>query len=70
MVKDIAGMIVMFIVVLCLGAFLTAIPVKLLWNWLMPSIFGLRSINFAEALGLCFLCSCLFGSKNVSAKKE
>ena len=32
-----------------------------LWNWLMPSIFGLREISFAQALGLLALSWILFG---------
>ena len=35
--------------------------VMLLWNWLMPSIFGLREICFAESLGLLVLSKILFG---------
>jgi hypothetical protein len=34
---------------------------KELWNWLMPSIFGLRPITFFEAIGLCLLGKILFG---------
>ena len=33
---------------------------KCLWNWLMPSIFGLRTISFWEAVGLCVLGGMLF----------
>jgi hypothetical protein len=32
-----------------------------LWNWLMPSLFGWRVINFWQALGLLLLCRILFG---------
>jgi hypothetical protein len=32
-----------------------------LWNWLMPSIFGLRSISFWQAVGLLALSWILFG---------
>jgi len=32
-----------------------------LWNWLMPAIFGLRSIGFTQALGLFVLSKILFG---------
>ena len=32
-----------------------------LWNWLLPSIAGVRTIGFWEALGLLFLCRILFG---------
>lgn len=33
----------------------------LLWNWLMPVIFGLTAINFWQALGLFALARILFG---------
>jgi len=33
----------------------------ILWNWLMPSIFGWRTIGFWQALGLFLLFSLLFG---------
>jgi len=32
-----------------------------LWNWLMPSVFGWRLINFSQALGLLVLSRILFG---------
>lgn len=57
-------------ILLVLGTFallalLMALPVMWLWNWLMPKIFGLITINFWEALGLCLLTSALFkGSSN------
>jgi len=35
--------------------------VMLLWNWLMPSLFGLITVNFWQALGLLILCRILFG---------
>ncbi len=35
--------------------------VKLLWNWLLPSIFGWRQVTFWEAVGLLALCRILFG---------
>lgn len=35
--------------------------VKLLWNWLLPSLFGWRLLTFWEALGLLALCRILFG---------
>jgi hypothetical protein len=33
----------------------------LLWNWLMPAIFGLACISFWQALGLLALARMLFG---------
>ncbi len=35
--------------------------VERLWNWLMPALFGFRSITFLQALGLLVLCKILFG---------
>jgi hypothetical protein len=35
--------------------------VRLLWNWLLPSLFGWRLINFWQAVGLLALCRILFG---------
>jgi hypothetical protein len=35
--------------------------VKLLWNWLLPPLFGWRTITFWQGLGLLALCRILFG---------
>ena len=35
--------------------------VMLLWNWLVPPIFGWRVITFWQAVGLLALCRILFG---------
>jgi hypothetical protein len=32
-----------------------------LWNWLAPSLFGLKAITFWQAFGLLVLCRMLFG---------
>jgi hypothetical protein len=32
-----------------------------LWNWLIPAVFGLHTISFAQALGLFVLSKILFG---------
>ena len=47
-----------------LGAFIVigmflSIPLCLLWNWLMPNIFGLPTINILEALGLSAIVTLL-----------
>jgi hypothetical protein len=36
--------------------------VRLLWNWLLPGLFGWRQISFWQAIGLLALCRILFGS--------
>ena len=35
--------------------------VKLLWNWLLPPLFGFRQVSFWQALGVLVLCRILFG---------
>jgi hypothetical protein len=35
--------------------------VRLLWNWLLPGLFGWRQITFWQAVGLLALCRILFG---------
>ncbi len=35
--------------------------VQLLWNWLMPEIFGLKPVTYLQALGLLVLTRLLFG---------
>lgn len=42
-------------------AFLFGIVVKLLWNWLMPALFGLGAITFWQAFGIVLLAKILFG---------
>ena len=44
-------------------AFLTAVPAWVLWNWLMPTIFGVSSNDLAQTFGLLILTSLLFGSR-------
>jgi len=36
--------------------------VMLLWNWLIPALFGLGAVSFLQALGILVLCRILFGS--------
>jgi hypothetical protein len=40
--------------------------VMLLWNWLAPTLFGLRLITFWQAIGLLALCRILFGGFGLS----
>ena len=43
-----------------------ALPVMWLWDWLMPTIFGLKEITLFQAWGLSVLCGLLF--KNNTSK--
>jgi hypothetical protein len=35
--------------------------VQLLWNWLLPPLFGWRQVTFWQAVGMLALCRILFG---------
>ncbi len=60
-------------------AFLFGYFVMLLWNWLMPALFGLTTITFWQAAGIVLLARLVFGgfkhgpghhSKKHSPRKE
>jgi len=44
-----------------LFAFIGGELVKLLWNWLLPPLFGWNQVTFWQALGMLALCRILFG---------
>lgn len=58
-----------FLVVLAAIALIAAIPVYFLWNWLMPTIFGLDSISYFQAWGMFWLASLLFKSSGSFPKE-
>jgi hypothetical protein len=45
-----------------------SLPVMLLWDWLMPTLFGLTTITWFQAWGLMFLCGLLFKSHTTTTK--
>lgn len=51
------SVVVLFIGLFCLALFL-AIPVMFLWNWLMPLIFGLPTLDYIESVGILLLIDC------------
>ena len=58
-----------------LGTFLMigmilSIPLCLLWNWLMPDIFGLPTINVFQTFGLSALITFLSPTKIDFTKKQ
>jgi hypothetical protein len=50
-----------FILFAILAATALSFVVMSLWNWLMPTLFGLRLISFGQALGLLVLSRLLLG---------
>jgi len=65
------GLFLSFIgLIIVIGLFL-AIPTMLLWDWLMPEIFGLTTITIWQAWGLNILSGIFFkkGGKSTDNKK-
>lgn len=56
-VLKVIGMVILGIA----AAFLFGLVILLLWNWLMPHLFGLPEITYWEGLGLLILSCILFG---------
>lgn len=63
-------LILVGIVLITLICFLSGWITMLLWNWLVPAIFGLGTITFWQALGLIILTNLIFGRRviNVDSK--
>lgn len=61
MKKNRAARVLKFILFALLAASVLSFAVMHLWNWLMPSLFGLRLISSWQALGVLVLCKILFG---------
>lgn len=58
------------VALLLLFAIILAVPTMLLWNWLMPELFGLGRIGYLQALGLMLLARLLFGGGSASGGKD
>ncbi len=66
------GVLVVGILTFCgtivfVGALLS-LPLYLLWNWLMPVIFGVHEITWLQAWGVMVLSGILFSKKNITKK--
>jgi hypothetical protein len=64
----IAGLTVAGVGFAVLFAFVFGLVVRVLWNWLMPAIFGLGKITFWQAFGIVLLARLLFGGFGHSHK--
>ncbi len=55
---------------IALFTFIGGEAVRLLWNWLLPPLFGWREITFWQALGLLALCRILFGGSGFHGRSR
>jgi hypothetical protein len=66
----IAGMAVLGVAAAAVFALVFGILVMLLWNWLMPLIFGLREITYWQAFGLVILVKLIFGTIGKHSRRD
>jgi hypothetical protein len=57
------------LLVIALLGILLGLPLQLLWNWLMPTIFNLPTITFWQAMGLNIMASILFKDNSIKNDK-
>jgi hypothetical protein len=50
-----------FVLLIVVAVVAFGVAVMLLWNWLMPALFGWTEIGFLQAMGLLILSRILFG---------
>lgn len=65
--KNLISRVLIIISALAMYTFVSvvlSIPVLLLWNWLMPTIFGITKITLGQAWGISLLCGLLFGQNS------
>ena len=62
--------ILLVIGILMLAVILFGAPLMVLWNWIMPTIFGLPEIGFWQACGLQLLATILFKSTSFKTNKD
>jgi hypothetical protein len=53
--------VVMGVILASLFALAFGWLVMLLWNWLMPDLFGLKAITYWQGFGICILSKLIFG---------
>lgn len=65
----IAALLLIVAFVVAFGLLLS-LPVMWLWNWLLPGLFGFKTLTWLQAWGLLVLCGFLFKSASASASKS
>ena len=60
--------VLLLLVGLLAGGLIAALPIMLLWNYLVPDLFHLSQIGYWQAFALFYLCGLLFKSFTPSSK--
>jgi hypothetical protein len=67
---EIVGIVIFGIIAITGLAILFGFVLMWLWNWLMPEIFGLTTINYWQAVGLFILLKILLGGCGSGSSKS
>jgi hypothetical protein len=60
------GLLFLAMLVLIGAATISAIPIWIFWNDLMPFLFSLKQVTFLQAFEISLLAACLFKSTSIS----
>jgi hypothetical protein len=63
MFSKVTLVVLLWVAVLVAGGVISVVPVWLLWNVLMPDLFGTPKLTFWQAFGLVILTGLLFGDR-------
>ena len=69
-ILEIAFWVVVGVAIAAVLGFVLGLIVMLLWNWLMPVLFGLPAIGYWQAVGLFVLCHLLFTSHQAHHEED
>ena len=58
--EDVIAAVLGVILVVAISGLLLALPVLIVWNLVVPDVFGLPTITFWQALGISMLTRMLF----------
>jgi hypothetical protein len=64
------GATILVLVIAALFSFLLGWFVMLLWNALLPAIFGITTITYWQGVGICLLSNLLFKGTSTSSNKK
>lgn len=64
---EVVGSILLIIIMILGLALLAGLPTMLLWNALMPMLFGLSKLTFWQSVGVVLLAHCIFPSSSVKS---
>jgi hypothetical protein len=56
------------VAIIVVAVLLLSVPTMLLWDWLMPELFGLKEITIWQAMGINMLSIILFKTSNTNVK--